>query len=458
MFNASNASFRDPSGFLFEHKGKLYRQINQSYKSDYDLLINSGLYKILVDKGQLIPHEEVKVKPNIPNVAYKVIEPTLVPFISYPYEWSFNQLKNAALQTLNIQRRAMKYGLSLKDASAYNVQFVDGKPLLIDTLSFEIYEEGKPWVAYRQFCQHFLAPLALMSKIDIRLSQLLRIYIDGIPLDLTSELLPKNTHLNLKLKMHIHMHASAQKKYANLSVQKPENNPYLSQKSFEVLIESLRSTIKSLSWKPIGTEWADYYNETNYSDNAFAKKREVVKNMINKVKPKLIWDIGANTGFFSKVAIEEGSRVISYDIDPCAVDKNYLECKASKEKNILPLLLDLTNPSPALGWANSERMSFIQRGPADMVLALALVHHLAISNNVPLSRLAEFFKKCSNWLIIEFVPKEDSQVQRLLTTRKDIFDHYNKKDFESAFSTNFDIRESISIPGTKRTLYLMEAH
>jgi len=458
MYNASNASFRDPSGFLFEKKGKLYRQINQSYKRDYELLMSSGLYQILVDKGQLISHEEVNVKPKNSDIAYKIIEPTLVPYISYPYEWSFNQLKSAALQTLNIQRCAMKHGLSLKDASAYNIQFVDGKPLLIDTLSFEIYQEGKPWVAYRQFCQHFLATLALMSKVDIRFGQLSRIYIDGIPLDFASKLLPLSTHLNIKLKMHIHMHASAQEKYADRAIQKSDKRPYLGRNLFEVLVESLHSTIKSLSWEPIGTEWACYYDETNYSDDAFAKKREAVKSLIRKVKPKLVWDIGANSGFFSKVAVEEGAQVISYDIDPCAVDKNYLDCKIQKEKNFLPLILDLTNPSPSLGWANSERMSFLQRGPADMVLALALVHHLAISNNVPLIRLAEFFKQCGNWLIIEFVPKEDSQVQLLLTTREDIFDHYNKKDFEESFSTIFDIRESISIQGTKRTLYLMKTN
>ncbi len=187
------ASFRDPSGFLFSRNGALYRQINRVYADDYDHLISSGLYDQLVKSGLLIPHREVSEKPVYPELAVKVIQPELVPFISYPYEWSFSQLKDAALATLAIQKRSIKAGMSLKDASAYNIQFINGKPTLIDTLSFEIYKEGKPWDAYRQFCQHFLAPLALMARVDVRLGQLLRVFIDGIPLDLASRLLPAST-------------------------------------------------------------------------------------------------------------------------------------------------------------------------------------------------------------------------------------------------------------------------
>src|SRR6185436_4959816 len=185
-----SASFRDPSGFLFSRGGILYRQVNRAYQKEYARLMESGLYEKLVKAGLLIPHVEVDQPPAVEVDALKVIQPDRVPFISYPYEWSFGQLKSAALATLSIQKRALKMGMSLKDASAYNIQFVHGKATLIDTLSFEVYEEGEPWVAYRQFCQHFLAPLALMALKDVRLNQLLRVYIDGVPLDLVSELLP----------------------------------------------------------------------------------------------------------------------------------------------------------------------------------------------------------------------------------------------------------------------------
>src|SRR6185503_16964008 len=198
-----SASFRDPSGFLFSRGGVLYRQVNRKYEQEYARLMESGLYEKLVKAGLLIPHLEVDEAPAESEVtrafAYKIIQPERAPFISYPYEWSFGQLKDAALATLSIQRRALKVGMSLKDASAYNIQFVRGKPTLIDTLSFEIYKEGQPWVAYRQSCQHFLAPLALMALKDVRLNQLLRVYIDGVPLDLASGLLPAKTRLNFGL-------------------------------------------------------------------------------------------------------------------------------------------------------------------------------------------------------------------------------------------------------------------
>ncbi|MCJ7513764.1 MAG: hypothetical protein MUO23_12440, partial [Anaerolineales bacterium] len=198
------ASFRDPSGYLFERNGKLFRQVNRSYQADFDRLIASGLYAELTGVGLIIPHIESPAAPDEPGLAYRVIEPEPVPFISYPYEWSFGQLQTAALTTLSIQKRALSKGMSLKDSSAYNIQFHHGRPVLIDTLSFETYREGEPWDAYRQFCQHFLAPLALMAHTDIRLGQLLRVYIDGIPLDLASRLLPRKTRFSFSLLTHLH--------------------------------------------------------------------------------------------------------------------------------------------------------------------------------------------------------------------------------------------------------------
>ena len=206
-----SSSFRDPNGFIFKQGDTLYRQVNQSYASEYSMLMESGLYDKLTKIGILIPHEDVNVTPAEPAQAFKVIQPQYIPFISYPYEWSFGLLKEAALKTLSIQKRALKAGMTLKDASAYNIQFVNGKAALIDSLSFDIYHEGEPWVAYRQFCQHFLAPLALMAHTDVRLNQLLRVYIDGVPLDLASRLLPFASRLNFGLLTHLHLHARLQK-------------------------------------------------------------------------------------------------------------------------------------------------------------------------------------------------------------------------------------------------------
>ncbi len=450
-----SASFRDPSGFLFSRNGILYRQINRAYSNDYARLMDSGLYDKLVKAGLLIPHVEADQLPVESETAFKVIQPERVPFISYPYEWSFSQLKDAALATLSIQKRAMKFDMSLKDASAYNIQFVHGKAALIDTLSFEIYKEGQPWVAYKQFCQHFLAPLALMSYCDVRLNQLLRVYIDGVPIDLASGLLPTKTKFNFGLLTHIHIHAGAQKRYSDKAM-KPTSGG-MNRQAMIGLIESLENTIKKLVWRPAGTEWGDYYENTNYTDAAFEHKKQLVNEWVQEKKPVLVWDLGGNTGVFSREAAASGAFTVSFDIDPAAVEQNYRTVKSKKEQNILPLVLDLTNPSPALGWDNTERDSFGARGPADMALALAVVHHLAVSNNVPLPQLVNFFAARCKWLVIEFVPKSDSQVQKLLASREDIFPNYNREGFEKAFSARFKIHRAIAVRDSERILYLMEA-
>ena len=416
--------------------------------------MNSGLYEALVNDELLIPHQEVDIEGARPDRAYKIIKPELIPFISYPYEWSFTQLKNAALTTLQVQKKALDFGMSLKDCSAYNIQFRQCKPVLIESLSFEIYRQGEPWVAYRQFCQHFLAPLALMSYKDIRLNQLLRIYIDGIPLDLASSLLKFRTYFRFSLLSHIHLHAKSQKYYADRAVNKSSRK--ITKLSFQGLIDNLESTVKKLSWEPKHTEWAHYYEETNYSPDALQHKKEVIKEFMEAINPKSVWDLGANVGIFSRIAGNKGIQTLSFDIDPAAVEKNYLECLKSGEKNILPLLIDLTNPSHSTGWENSERMSLLERGPADMAFALALIHHLAISNNLPISRIADFFDRICNFLIIEFVPKSDSQVQRLLLTRKDIFPDYNQQIFENEFKRYFNIKDSSEIRDSERILYLMQ--
>ncbi len=450
-----SASFRDPSGFLFSRGGTLYRQVNRKYEQEYARLMDSGLYDKLVKAGLLIPHIEVDQPAAESGTAYKIIQPERVPFISYPYEWSFGQMKDAALATLSIQRRALKAGMSLKDASAYNIQFVRGKATLIDTLSFEIYKEGQPWVAYRQFCQHFLAPLALMALRDVRLNQLLRVYIDGVPLDLASELLPTRTRFNFGLLTHLHLHAGAQKKYSGADVR--SRAATMTKQAMTGLIDSLDSVVRKLNWSPGGTEWGNYYDITNYSDAAFEHKKQLVGEWAARVKPALVWDLGANNGVFSRVACQSGAYVVSSDVDPAAVEQNYRISREAKEQNLLPLLLDLTNPSPSIGWANQERDSFCGRGPADMVLALALVHHLAISNNVPLLQLADFLATWGKWLVIEFVPKSDSQVQKLLVSREDIFPTYNLEGFEAAFKQRFNLREAVQVQESERVLYLMES-
>lgn len=450
------ASFRDPSGYLFSRDGELYRQVNRAYAEDYNYLMESGLYDKLVKAGLLITHQRADVKPDNPSLAHVIIQPERVLFISYPYEWSFSQLKDAALATLSIQKRALKAGMSLKDASAYNIQFMDDRAVLIDTLSFQRYKEGETWVAYRQFCQHFLAPLALMSTRDVRLNQLLRVYIDGIPLDLASKLLPRRTLFNFGLLTHIHLHAQALLGFGNWFANRMRKGMGMSKQAMLGLVDNLESTVRKLNWNPTGTEWGNYYEITNYSEAAFENKKALVSEWIDRINPKTVWDLGANTGVFSRLASETGAYTVAFDIDPSAVEQNFLQVIAKREKNLLPLLIDLTNSSPAIGWNNRERGNLIDRGPVDVVLALALIHHLAIANNVPLTQIANFFHSICNWLVIEFIPKSDSQVQKLLRSRVDIFPNYTQDGFERIFSQQFLIREMVLVRESERYLYLME--
>ncbi len=459
------ASFRDPSGFVFSHNGAVYRQINQVCRADYELLMSSGLYHKLTEAKLLVAHKEMDANqqpasPQDSGVVYKIIKPSLVEFISYPYEWSFSQLKDAALATLNIQKVALEHGMSLKDASAYNIQFIDGLPTMIDTLSFEAYQEGKPWVAYKQFCQHFLAPLALMAQRDVRLSQLLRVYIDGVPLDLASKLLGASSRIKPSTALHIHLHARSQAKHAGNNT--PNNKPSaakLSRQGMLALIHSLESAINSLKWQPKGeqTTWGDYYDKHSYTKASFNDKKAIVERYLERTRAKQVWDLGGNSGVFSRLASARNRTTLCFDDDPIAIEHNYLHAKSESNTKLLPLLVDLTNPSSGIGWAGQERSSLAQRGPADTLMALALIHHLTIGNNVPFGHVAEYFRSLGKYLIIEFVPKQDSMVKRLLMSREDVFGDYDAAGFETAFKRFFTIIETTPIKGSKRTMYLMKS-
>lgn len=449
-------SFRDPAGFVFERDGELYRQLNPSGFASYDTLMASGLAEALHGRGLLVAHQEV------PSAgSHRLLKPARVPFVSYPYEWCFGQLRAAALLTLEVLAAAVERGQILRDATAYNVQFLGPRPIFIDTLSFEPWVEGTPWVAYRQFCQHFLAPLALMAKVDVRLGALLRTHLDGIPLDLAGGLLPWSTRLSWGLGLHLHAHARSQRRHAD-SADRSDTPPSgggpggpgrFGRAALLGLIDSLRSAVEGLTWRPQGTEWGDYYETAHYGEAALAAKREGVLALLREgPPPRCVWDLGANRGVFSQAAAELSSYVVAFDIDPAAVERAFL----ARHDRVLPLLQDLGNPSPAQGWALQERDGLLARGPADVCLGLALIHHLAIGNNVPLEQLAAFFARTAPRVILEWVPKGDVQVRRLLASRPDIFPDYTEAGFEAAVRRHFHLRARRPVPGTDRSLYLLE--
>jgi hypothetical protein len=451
-------SFRDPSGFVFSRDGTLLRQINKSFAADWDDLLASGLLTTLQEQDLLIGHDPAPIGDAAdPSMAHTVIRPELVDFVSYPYEWSFGMLRDAALLTIQAQSIAFEKGFALRDATAYNVQFQRGRPILIDTLSFERAEAGTPWIAYRQFCEHFLAPLALMAHRDVRMGLMLRDFIDGIPLDLAARLLPGRTRWNLGLGPHIHAHARAQARFADQGTDAAAatRRTTLTPLRQRALIDSLQRTIHKLDWKPSGTEWADYAENTSYGEDATAVKDDLVRRLLADAGGNVVWDLGANTGRFSRIAADLGRRVVAWDVDPAATERHYRLIRRGGTESVLPLVLDLANPSPGLGWAGEERRSLEQRSNADVILALALVHHLAIGRNVPLGRIAAYVAGLAPGLVIEFVPKEDPMVRKLLATREDVFPDYDLEGFRAAFGDRFEIVEEAPVTGTARVLFRM---
>jgi len=441
-----SASFRDPSGFVFRRDGVLYRQVNRRFAGEWDAFLGSGLFDRLAADGILLGHEQAPLDTAFaPDDAHAVIRPRAVEFISYPYEWSFGQLKDAALLTLRAQVLAAERGFTLRDASAFNVQFVDGAPVLIDSLSFEPAEPGRPWDAYRQFCQHFLAPLALMAHRDPRLGLLLREYLDGIPLDLAARLLPLRTRLSVGLGSHIHLHARAQARPGGAAAAaeaargageaRGRESRRMGRTGQAAILDSLRSTVEKLEWRPQGTTWSGYTRVTSYSQAAAASKSAIVERFLGQTSGRWVWDLGANTGEFSRLAARMGRSVLALDGDPGAVEQAYRDVKRDGELR--------------------ERRSILERANADVVIALALVHHLAIGNNVPLDGIARFLASLGRELIVEFVPKEDPMVVAMLAHRRDVFPDFSIDSFRAAFEPVFETVREAPVEDSARTLFLM---
>ncbi len=448
------SSYRDPSGYIFIQNNTLYRQVNNVFRENFDFFISSGCYEKLVQKGLLIHHETVDENMTGDKEWYTTLKPERVDFISYPYEWSFNMLKDAALLTLNLVKEALASGMIVKDATPYNIQWHNGQLIFIDSLSFEKYDETKPWIAYRQFCESFLSPLLLAHHAGRPLQEMMLAYSDGIPLPITQSLLPWRTKFSIHTYLHIHLHA---KYSAKQPLQQTEKKSNFSKQKLLNLLASLEKLINQLKLPESKSTWSDYYEEASQRPDYLPNKQQIIQQWLEKIKPiRTAADLGANTGEFSTLAAANNIKTIAADFDALCINALYNKIKKSGEKNILPLILDLSKPSPAIGVNNEERDSFINRTSVDLILALALIHHLAIGKNIPMDKIARFFHQMCQYLIIEFVPKEDEKVQFMLQQREDIFPGYNEPAFVSVFANYFSVVEKQAISGTSRTLYLMK--
>lgn len=450
-FNALPSSYKDTSGYMFSHNGNFFRAVNRNYEPHYKKLMG-GLYQHLTSKQLLVAHSETSEIPLKQDLLY-ILKPEQIPFISYVWEWSFSMLKDAALCTLNNAIEALKYGMILKDANTSNIQFLKGSPILIDTLSFETYQEGESWIAYRQFCEHFLAPLVLMQYTNSSIIKLTSAFPNGIPLSLCADMLPFNARLNLHVNLHIFLQ---QKLSAKKGEETSKQNATFSKQKLETLLQGLKSFVQSIQPKKDKTTWDNYYDETILSQNYLNAKKLLVQGMLEKISFSTLLDLGANDGVFSRLYQHTDKHIISLDEDRNCIEKLYQDCKTEGIHNIIPLVCDLTQPSSDIGWNNEERPAMFKRIKTDVTLALALIHHLAIANNLPLEKIIAFFHQFSENLIIEFVPKDDPKVKQLLAHRIDIFDRYTLDDFKSVLSSYYTIMEETNVDSTSRTLFLLK--
>ena len=449
------SSFRDPSGFIIYEREKIMRIVNSSYSKNYLKLMSSGLYEKLVSEKKLVSHKEVEAEKHYSKDQFKVLELDKIQTITYPYEWCFSQFKEAALLTLEIQRDSVEYGLTLKDATPYNVQFENNSPIFIDTLSFEEFSDNYVWKPYKQFCEMFLGPLCLMVFNDMRLCSLLISNINGIPLDLVNKLLPLKSKFNPSIFFHLVLQNSLSKKGSN---KKQNSNKKISKKQHLAIIQQLESFVKNLKLKKTKTEWGNYHDETIQEKPQYVyHKEKIIRDFISKVNPKITWDIGSNDGNFSKIAAEDkNSTVYSLDFDWKCIEHNYIRNKKENKNNIFPLLLDLANPSPPIGWMNQERSSIYERlKKPDVIMGLALIHHV-INLNIPVSVFIDVLSLSKRYVILEYVPFEDPKCQQIFRSRGDEFEYVSNISFEEIITKKFSIIESIELKETKRKLYFLE--
>lgn len=455
-YKKHSSSFRDPSGYVFTDEGIVKRIIFPIYFKQYQALNQTGFFENLFGNNLLIPHKELTV-----SQTEIVIQPKQIPYITYPYEWSFNMYKEAALLTLKLQKYSIEKGFSLKDASAYNVAFLDGKAIFIDTLSFDFYKENSPWRAYKQFITHFLGPLVLAHYHGAQSLKIMSNFLDGIPIKMIASMLPKRTKFNLFLYSNIHLLAKFEDKH-NEDYKGKAKASSLSKKGQLNIIESLYNFIKTLSLKE-HSEWGNYYNKTNYVDEAFSLKSKIINQWISNLKVETLIDVGGNDGTFVRKIDKQLKHALVCDIDNNAVDFNYKQLKENKETFITPFVLDVLNPSAAIGFQNTERDSFLNRikiFAPDATLALAVIHHMTLSGNVTFDMSAQFFASFSKNLIIEFPKRNDSWVQRLINSKadfKDHFDFYTLENFEASYLKYFELVEKQQISNSERVMYLLKA-
>jgi len=454
-------SFRDPSASVFTFENRIIRKINKSGNEKIRLFISSKILEESVKKKYLIDtwvleDENLKKKFN----SDFLLEHKKIPFISYPYEWNFEQLKDAALHHLDFNIFLIEKNFQLSDATAFNIQFIENKPIFIDAMSIEKYEEGSNWNGHNQFCQQFLNPLILDSRKRVSYNNWYKGNIDGISNIDTCKILNVFQKLNPTIFFNVVLPAYFENKNRNKNLNDlkllNDNKKNLNKRSYLWMLKNLRKFISKISKSKETTFWRNYDVDNTYSAEQFEIKKKIVTEFIKKNKPKNLCDLGCNTGEYSEISINNGSNhVVGFDYDQGALTKSYLRSK-EKNLNFLPLYLDANNPSSNIGWNQTERFGFLERCNFDAMIALAFEHHLAIAKNIPLQSLIEWFVSIAPKGLIEFVPKEDETVKIMLKFRKDIFPNYTEESFRDILLKRTNIIKIHEIDNTQRKIYEYE--
>lgn len=455
MIEKNNFSYKDSSARVVEHNSIYFRYIFFEYKEEYDYLMNSGLYQELCQEGFLISHEEIDFDNTELNV-YKLLLPIQIPVLSYPFEWSFVQWKKVILSYLKINLVCLKYGMILKDATPYNFYLHNGKAILLDTSSFMFFKSNDNWNAYKQFCEEFVAPFSLMYYNGPEWSKLTMSCLKGINLKFSKRQLPYKSLFNLFTFLNIHLHV----KFLS---QPNNNNKIKSKKGFSVsnLVFFHKFMVESIEKWEIGSldnfKWTRYYEIDIESRDYLDSKELFIREILSKICPKSILDLGANTGKFSFIASEYSSKVIALESDYHCVDLIESQIETSKNSSVFTLNAKIPEFCNGLGLNGLEVIELSSRVKSELVLALALVHHLFFIEFLSFNQIIEqLFKLCDHFVIVEFVPADDPKVKLLVNSRYNLLLNYNELEFECAFNDKFSIKDKKVLNNSSRIIYFLE--
>jgi ribosomal protein L11 methylase PrmA len=455
----TTGSFRDPAGYVFTREGRVFRTINEVARLDYESIRDRQIFSKAIQKKYLVDYVELD-KADWPvdskDVAY-VVEHPRIPYISYPYEWSFSQLKAAALHQLDFHLELLEHDAVLSDATAYNIQFIGHKPIFIDLLSLKPYRQGAFWSSHRQFCEQFLNPLLLRSLMGVCHNAWFRGALEGISTSDLARLIPLSKKFSWNVISQVILQAKLEGKAIaapDHAIKQAKSRPQLSKAAYHGLLFQMRQWISKLEPAHTGkTIWQDYACTNTYTSKEASLKRQFIKDFIKATKPNTVVDIGCNTGDYSLAALEAGAKyVVGFDIDQRALDLAFSRA-TNQNLSFLPLYLDAANASPVQGWMQLEREGFAERTKADALIALAFEHHLAIAKNIPLKQVIQWLVDIAPQGVIEFVPKLDSTIQKMLALREDIFSDYSIEAFEMYLNQTSKIVQKHFISEDGRCLF-----